>query len=109
MSEFDQGDQTQFWFKVASAIGGLLCVAFVAWAGVVYEGVQMLTDRISDQIRTTAVLEVTVRTFAKRMEMHEEIPWHAAAGEAHVRTQERLDNQAERLNNIERHMNQRRE
>lgn len=96
-----------FWFKAATAIGGVLSVAFLAWAGVVYEGVQSLTEKITEQIRVTARLEVTVTTFAARMAMHEQLPWHPDAGEAHARSQERLDAISGRLNHVEQRQNER--
>ena len=95
-------ENTAMWFKVASAAGGLLTIAFLAWAGVVWTGWQdvraILFDMHSTIVRLEQVVENAVQDqqeMKAEFRRHSDDPWHDKAGDSIRELQIRLDNHEE--------------
>jgi hypothetical protein len=54
----DASEKAVTWARVASTIGSLLTVAFLAWAGVVWQGWQDVRDMLFKMNERTARIEV---------------------------------------------------
>lgn len=78
--------------KITVVLLGVLSTAFLAWAGVVYQASQTavkqttqlntkIVEIVSGIQANQASLLTEVRLTAKALERHEELKWHAGAGE----------------------------
>lgn len=74
---------------------GVLSIAFVAWAGVVWSASQqVITGQNLIQIRLTS-LEDRVTYFVDRLALHEAADWHSAAGLEITRIRSKQDSHDE--------------
>jgi len=78
---------TQFWFKIAAAIGSLLVVAFITWAGVVWNGWQDVSSRIFRMSTDVAEMRVEVKHIVEEFTRHQDKPWHDEAGRLLIQLQ----------------------
>lgn len=94
--------------RITWTVVGLLAVAFMAWAGVVYwksedllEGQQQILVEQARIQGALSQLDATLKNVLRDLERHEEAPWHTEAGTQIIELRGRANSHERRILNLE--------
>lgn len=76
--------------KGTTIVLGVLSVAFMAWAGVVWSLGQATIAKQTEILVKLATVEASLSEIKKDINQHMNRPWHNEAGEALIRLQEQV-------------------
>ena len=83
--------------RIVWTVLGFLAVAFMAWAGVVWDRSSALLENQQKILIEQAKIEQKLETLMAQHRAHRASPWHRQAGEQIIRMREKLEDHERRL------------